>query len=107
MCEIINEEDKQADQDAYENNNSEFKQFIEDTYKWIADVQDLENDVSLHNSVSKANKVISHTSSTTSAKLRIKAEREALLARAAAMKKKEAIEQEEIHLRCMKEQLST
>ncbi len=49
--------------------------------------------------------MVSQTSSTTSAILRIKAEREALLAKAAAMKKREAIEQEETHLRIRKEQL--
>ncbi len=49
--------------------------------------------------------MVSQTSSTTSAILRIKAEREALLAKAAAMKKREAIEQEETRLRIRKEQL--
>lgn len=106
LCELIDEDDKKADQDAYQNRYSEFQRFIEDTNKWIADVlKDEEDDIRPHDSVSKANSVVSHTSSTTSAMLRIKAEREALLARAAAMKKREAIEQEEIRLRIKKEQL--
>ncbi len=106
LCELIDEDDKKADQDAYENRFSEFQQFIEDTNKWIADVlKDEEDDIRPHDSVSKANSVVSQTSSTTSAILRIKAEREALLAKAAAMKKREAIEQEETRLRIRKEQL--
>ena len=109
LCELIDEEDNKVDQDTFVNRYSEFKRFIEKVNNWIAkvmkDPQDEEDDVSPHDSVSKANSVVSRTSSTSSAKLRIKAEREALLARAAAMKKREAIEQEETRLRLKKEQL--
>ena len=83
LCELIDEEDNKVDQDTFVNRYSEFKRFIEKVNNWIAkvmkDPQDEEDDVSPHDSVSKANSVVSRTSSTSSAKLRNKAEREALL----------------------------
>ena len=74
LCELIDEEDNKVDQDTFVNRYSEFKRFIEKVNNWIAkvmkDPQDEEDDVSPHDSVSKANSVVSRTSSTSSAKLR-------------------------------------
>lgn len=109
LCELISEEDKREDQDVFEGRHYEFKLFLQSVKEWIKDAQcSPEEDVHPHDSVSKATSVASCTSqgsSTSSMRLKIKAEREALLARAAAMKKKEAIELEEARLKFRKEQL--
>jgi len=107
LCELLDLEEKQIDQETFENRYSGFKQFLHETNEWIADVvkdpQEAEDGSSYVSH--KASSTTSSTSSTSSAKLKIKAEREALLARAAAMKKKEEIEKEELRLKLKKEKL--
>lgn len=112
LCELLSEDDQKVDQETYESRHGELKAFIQETNKWIASVkrdsQDEEDDVRPHDSVSVANSVTSRASQrsgTSSARLKLKAEREALLARAAAMKIKQELEQEEVRLRVKKEQL--
>lgn len=109
LCELLSEEDKREDQNVFESRHFEFKLFLQSVKVWIKDSKcSPEEDVHPHDSVSKANSVASTSSqgsSTSSIRLKIKAEREALLAKAAAMKKKEAIELEEARLKFRKEQL--
>ena len=73
---MIVDEDNYADQDVFVSRYSEFKRFIEEMNNWIAEVMKDPQDVSQHDSVSKANSAVSRTSSTNFAKLRIKAEHE-------------------------------
>ncbi|KAL6473214.1 hypothetical protein MHYP_G00194020 [Metynnis hypsauchen] len=111
LWELLSEDDQKVDQEAYESRHAELKAFIQETSKWVVNIkrdsQDEEDEVRPHDSVSAVNSVTSRASqlsSTSSVRLKLKAEREALLARAAAMKMKQELEQEEVRLRVKKEQ---